>query len=171
MLNVLLAKGTCDALAGACPVSSRLNRSTTPVLIALILASNPCFATIYKWHTAEGQVTYSQLPPPPGTPVEIVSPAGFVDSEQALKNLKRMEHQVQRYERTREDNQRRATDLAQRQKVQQFNCALARDKLGRLSTIPRVYTVSKDGTRRKIGEDERQAKIREAKALASKYCQ
>ena len=52
----------------------------------------------------------------------------------------------------------------------QANCELARDKLSRVINNPRVFSKDEDGNRYKLGEEERQAKITEARKLIIEYC-
>ncbi|MGH2577901.1 MAG: DUF4124 domain-containing protein, partial [Actinomycetota bacterium] len=60
-----------------------IERPPWPLLCAaLCAAASPVFAEMYKWRDAEGQVHYSESPPP-GRPVETIKPPPKVDSTKA----------------------------------------------------------------------------------------
>jgi len=57
------------------------------VTLGVALASPGLLAEMYKWVDDEGQVQYSQSPPP-GRPAQTIKPPPKVDSKAARDNLK-----------------------------------------------------------------------------------
>lgn len=127
-------------------------------------------AETYKWVDKEGNTVYSQSRPPVHTPAETIKPPPKVDTERAWDEL---DQTIMRLERLRDDRiQRKDKErvLADELKVKEKNCAKAKDKLSRVSTLPRVYAQDQQGNRRRLTEEERQARTAEAQKEIEKYC-
>jgi hypothetical protein len=138
-------------------------------MVALLAAVPPARAELYKWVDEAGNVVYTDKPPPDAQ-VEVIPPPPPVDSESALEALR---EQQQKFDTLKQEEQKRTEETRKSEEelaVAKANCELARDKLTRLRDLPRVYVEEKDGTRRRLGEDERQARIAAAEQDIQKYC-
>jgi len=127
------------------------------------------FAAMYKWVDEEGNTHYSERPPP-GIETETIKPPPKVDTERALKDLEERKNKFNESEETRvkkaEDQEIRGEEVAMNKR----NCELARDKLAKANEQTRVYAQEKDGTRRRITEEERQERIAAAQKDIAEFC-
>ena len=127
-------------------------------------------ARIYKWVDKDGVVQYTQTPPPSGiTASEIKPPPPPPDAAAAEKQLQQQQAELNK---TRED---RIKAGEEQQKEEQFaadkkqKCEQARLRL-RSMQRPRVNVVGKDGERRRLTEEEREAGIAKAREMIDKLC-
>ena len=138
-------------------------------LILLYFVAGHCYAAMYKWVDEEGNTHYSEKPPVEDVEVETIKPPPKVDSERALKELEEQEKQINKFNEGQAKQAEEQADADKKAEIQKKNCDLARDKLARVNANPRVYT-GEGEDRRRIGEDERQAKIAEANKMIKEFC-
>ena len=139
------------------------------VTLVVALASPGLLAEMYKWVDDQGQVQYSQSPPP-GRPAQIIKPPPKVDSKAAREKLKQ---QLQDFE-VRGDERQEQAEADQKKEEEagerKAACETAREQLTRLESNPRILRVEKDETRTRLTEEERQAAIAEARKQVEKHC-
>ena len=139
------------------------------VTLGVALASPGLLAEMYKWIDDEGQVQYSQSPPP-GRPAQTIEPPPKVDSKSAREKLKQ---QLQDFE-LRGDKRHEKEEADQKTQEQagerKAACEAARDRLTRLESHPRIRRVEKDESRTRLTEEERQAAIAEARKKIEEHC-
>ncbi len=126
-------------------------------------------AQIYKWVDADGNVQFSQNPPPAGVEADTVEPKYSKGSEQAQQALqKRLEGLEKRRDgrsKSANEQQAKAADAADKKR----RCADAAKRLASYSR-PRVTEVSEDGQREIIGEEQRQAELAKAREYLAEHC-
>lgn len=141
-------------------------------LLATLLAVwlGPAEAAMYKWIDDEGDVHYTQSPPPDRA-AKALRPPGAVDTEGALKKLRADEEKANRYleDRNKKAEERRSAE--QKAAKKQAECARVRQNLEKLQTANRLYKTDADGNRIRLGEEERQAQIKKDRETFSKSCQ
>lgn len=147
-----------------------LDNFTTRILCFSLLA---CFslttsAAMYKWVDEDGNVHYSEKPPPGDIEVQTIKPPPKVDSEKANQALQEQLDQLKALEEGKEPKEQAVTE--EELAVKKHNCELGKDKLQRLQDNPRVYTEAEDGTRTRLGEEEREARIQEAQQMIKDNC-
>lgn len=129
----------------------------------------PASAEMYKWVDDEGNVQYTQTPPP-DRQAETIKPPPSVDSESAGKTLTEKKQQLdmrrQQDSRAAEETQKVAAEAAKKKQA----CEAARQSLEKLQSTPRVYEKDAYGDRRRIAEEERQKRISEAQERIGKTC-
>ncbi len=144
-----------------------LGRLIAGALCALTMAG-PALGQIYKSVDADGNVVYSQTPPPEGK-AEVVTPrysgpASAADDEYAASPPPR----------------RTGAPLAPMQRLtpaqqaaKAANCETARGQMERLSAprANRLQYKNEKGELAFYGEEERQRLVSEAQAAISKWCQ
>lgn len=134
------------------------------------LASPGLLAEMYKWVDDEGQVQYSQSPPP-GRPAQTVKTPPKVDSKAAREKLKQ---QLQDFE-LRGDKRQEQAEADQKTKEQagerKAACEAARERLAKLDGNPRILQYAEDGSSKRLTEEERQAAIAEARKQVEKHCE
>lgn len=139
--------------------------------LALTLASASVLAeSMYQWTDDRGRVQYGQQPPAdrpyqrldiraapsPGAPVRSTQPAQPEKAEPAKQAAGGQADEATK----REQEAKRAAD-----------CAKLRANLVTLSDNPRLSRHNAEGEVERIGEDERQQMITEAKQNLATYCQ
>ena len=127
-------------------------------------------ATAYKWVDEDGNTHYTQTPPPGGTPGEAINrPLPKVDTEAARSKIKSLTERADKLQAERNEKaEQRRQQLAQ-EAEQTTLCQQARTSQASYER-PRVNEVMADGSRRIMGEEERQAGLARAKALVSRFC-
>ena len=125
---------------------------------------------IYKWTDENGNVVFSERKPNTSkTEVETITPKvqrGRSAFEQEEFDDEADAGRVEDVE-ARERNEREVA--AKNRDVEERNCNVSRDRLTSLQRN-RVNEVADDGTRRVMGEDERQAEIAKAEAAVKEWC-
>ena len=134
----------------------------------LSMLSATVFAEMYKWVDENGEVHYSDKQPAAEVETETIKPPPEADVEQARKELeaRQSRYKTEESEKPAEEEKVSEEELA----VKKRNCELGRDKLQRLVDNPRVYSTAEDGSRTRLGEDERQARIKEAREMIKTNC-
>ena len=126
-------------------------------------------ATAYKWVDEDGNTHYTQTPPPGDTPGEAINRPPKVDTEAAQGEIKALTERADKLqaERTKkaEQRQKKLAQEAERATL----CQQARASQASYER-PRVNEVMADGSRRVMGEEERQAGLARARTLVSKFC-
>ena len=127
-------------------------------------------ARIYKWVDKDGVVQYTQTPPPAGvSSSEIKPPPPPPDAAAAAKQLQQTQAE---FNKSR-DESIKAGEEQQKEKQQAADrkqkCEQARLREQSLQR-PRVKVVGKDGERRRMTEDERQAGLAKAREMVNKLC-
>jgi hypothetical protein len=148
------------------------------LLIFLILASANTFAEVNKWVDDQGQVHYSDQPPPPDIHAKMLrstsdsegagSASGvartgestFVEQEAAMKRAQKTEQEA-----TAEAAAKQATADALK-----ANCEAAQQNLRSLQSGARIMDINASGERYFIDDSERQQRIDKVKQDISNLC-
>ena len=126
-------------------------------------------ATAYKWVDEDGNTHYTQTPPPGDTPGKAINRPSKVDTEAAQDEIKALTKRADKLQAERaEKAEQRQKKLAQ-EAERATRCQQARTSQASYER-PRVNEVMADGSRRVMGEEERQAGLARAKTLVSKLC-
>jgi len=126
-------------------------------------------AELYKWVDAEGNVNYTQSPPPPGTQGTTIKPPPPVANEASRQQLD------QRIDSLNKLTEQRQKQVEQRQKTegeqleQKRLCEQARSRLASLER-PRVSVTASDGSSRILGEEERMQGLEKARQQLQELC-
>lgn len=126
-------------------------------------------AAMYKWVDEEGNTHYTESPPPPGITGKEMKPPPRVNSEPALKSLEEKQESLNKMDEARTKKQEDVQKAEKDKAMDQHLCDQARARLASYQR-PRVTITDKDGTRRRAGEDERQAELAKSAELVKKYC-
>ena len=141
------------------------------MLCIYILLAGTAQAAIYKWVDANGDVHYSQNPPPPGVAGETLQPPPpDVDTETATKQLNEQERQFEEFHKQREEQADKESQAAAELALQQKNCQMAKDRLASYEQRPNINFVQEDGSRVRATEEERQAEIKKSEDMIQEFC-
>ena len=146
-----------------------------PALLALLAASlcaAPAAAKTYRWVDDDGVVVYSQTPPRDGRPTADVRPPPPppVPPGEARR---RLEERMQRLDDLREDKELAREKRAETQEGQTRRrraCEAARSNLSALQRSMNKRLRLPDGSYQRLDEDERQARLREARRHIEENC-
>jgi hypothetical protein len=133
----------------------------------LLAASTNGLAAMYKWTDSEGNVQYSQSPPPQGNfqkmapppPAPPVPEAAPVTTEPAADAAADAEAEA-----AKEAAEQKKREAA----VAKENCEVARKNAEIYTAFRRV--MNEKGEIVVLGDDERAAKLKEANDMIKKYC-
>ncbi|OGT34747.1 MAG: hypothetical protein A2W28_04300 [Gammaproteobacteria bacterium RBG_16_51_14] len=127
------------------------------------------YAEMFKWTDAEGNIVYSQSPPPGDIQAETIKPPPKVDTEAAQEQLEAQEKKADELREGRlkqaEEKGKAEADLA----LQQENCRRAQANLANYQR-PRGLIAQPDGSRIRLTEEERQQKLAEMEGLIKEWC-
>jgi len=137
--------------------------------VLLACLSAPVTAEIYKWVDAEGNVQYTQRPPPAGIEASTIKPPPRVDAAAAKAALKaRLEGINSRADERRKKNAERQKSDAER-KAGERRCAQAKKRRNSYR-FPRVNAIAEDGTYTRLPEEQRVAELKKANDYISENC-
>lgn len=138
-------------------------------LFFIITVAPGSFAAMYKWVDAEGNVQYTQSPPPPGVEGETIQPPPSVDTDKAVEGLQDQQQRADEYLQNRQQQKQESGEKEQDQAQKDKLCEQAKARLASYER-PRVNYVDADGTRKRASEEERQAEIKKSQEYIDKYC-
>lgn len=139
-----------------------------PIAAVALLPVADAAARVYKWVDEEGNVHYSQTLPP-GQQGESIKDPPEVDTEAAIEELK--QDQDAFTERRAQEQQRHAEEQKLAADAEEIarRCDTLRSNLAGLLDTQRIYEGEGDA-RRRIGEEERQARIKSTEQAIAKDC-
>ena len=141
----------------------------TGYMIGLLLISSSVFAGVYKWTASDGEVIYSQTPPPYGTSYEYVEDPAVPTKASSRQNLGDMQKQLGKAKAERDQQVLDQKRIAESNQVKQENCMQAKQNLSNLTSRGQV-TIREGDLYRKLDENERQAMIQETQAAIDEFC-
>ena len=128
-------------------------------------------AKLYKWVDENGNVTYSQQPPPKGRQGEEMELHGYRAADpDAQEKLDQLE---ERADTAREDREFAEADEATNQdreaRIKQ-NCETARENMRILKSSARIQDADADGNPVYLDESAIQAKVQQTQQQIDDYC-
>jgi hypothetical protein len=140
------------------------------LLLGTVFLSGPGYAEVYKWKDAEGNIQYTQQPPPGDTKREVLNPSTGTSSSQSLSPPPVAESDEAKTKPGAGKGNAQKAELTAEEKAEiKRKCDNVRARLQSLQR-PRVATTDEDGNRVILGEDERQAQIKETTRLLKEHC-
>ena len=119
----------------------------TGCMIGLLLISSGSLAGVYKWTASDGEVIYSQIPPPYGTSYEYVEDPAVSSKTSSRQSVGDIQKQLGKAKANR-DQQINLSNLTSRGQV----------------------TIKEGDLYRKLDENERQSMIKETQAAIDEFC-
>jgi hypothetical protein len=146
-----------------------------PVIWALLVfaASSPAAdnQNMYKWTDDQGEVHYSQFPPPGHKAEKLQAPPRPAQSPATVDND--LQKQVETTEQQHQEKLQGAKDAkqwAEIQKIRRQNCETANKNLVNLQRGGNIRYMDPDGKVIRLTEEERQKRIEEANADIKENC-
>jgi prophage tail gpP-like protein len=126
-------------------------------------------AGMYKWTDADGNVQYTQQPPPDGIEAENLKPPPRVDTETAVEDLNKTIEDSAAQAEAQQTQEEEAAKTAEEQRKHQEQCDQLNAQLAGLHR-PRISTVDEEGNRVRMSEEERQSSIQKITEIIEKNC-
>lgn len=148
-------------------------RNTVPLLLLFLIAA-PAFGQINKWIDEQGQVHYSDQPPPPALrkqseQLDIKNrPAGAPSAQPKSTAEKELDFRKRQAEAT-QDQAKKDKEAADA-KAKQENCDKARSNLRSLQDGGKSYSVNAQGERVYLDDKGREEAIRDAQKEIDNWC-
>ncbi|GIX21744.1 MAG: hypothetical protein KatS3mg121_0527 [Gammaproteobacteria bacterium] len=128
-------------------------------------------AAVYKWRDETGATVYSQSPPPPGVPYERVgTPPPPADAGADLEALRERLRALEEEKAAQAKDRETAEQAAERERRRREDCARLRADIDVLSSGRRVRQADDQGEYVVLGEEERLARLEQARALYEEHC-
>lgn len=145
------------------------------LLILLMLGCPNAFAGISKWVDAQGQVHYSDQPPPPETQAKTLrTTSEAADSAQsnvnAVKTIAEREAEIKRDALAKQAAADKAAKKQAAADTLKANCATAHENLRTLQSGVRLLEVDANGERSYIDDKQRQQRIEKIQQDISNNC-
>ncbi len=147
------------------------------ILGFFVLYSEDTSAEVYKWVDEDGNVHYTDQPPPQGHDAEELilesSPSGddVREAQERLDRLKAKQQTGQDQRSAAKEQKRLQKELEQEQRVdRQRQCILALKDFRALTTKLPVYSLDQTGDRVYLDAEERAAEIERKRADINKFC-
>jgi hypothetical protein len=144
---------------------------TLPFLIACLLIAAPATGKTYRWVNEEGVTVYSQTPPAEGE-AEVLRPPPPPPTGAATRTP--VQERLEELEAQRAEQEKKAREQARAEQERQrreANCRAARRNLEALQGPPRRLYATAGGEFQRFTEEERQARIEEAREQVEVFCE
>jgi hypothetical protein len=146
------------------------------LLVTSVAQGDP--GTIYKWTDKEGNVHYTDCPPPPGCKAEIIeapaapSAKAVEEARQQLeKLLSEQEQAAAAQEGERLERQRQQAAAMEVAVARKRSCILAQQNLHVMLMNWPVYYIDDKGERVFLDDASRKAEIERTRELVKEYCE
>ena len=152
------------------------------LLILLMLASTNTFAAVKKWVDAQGQVHYSDQPPPAGAKAETLRSASDTEGTAGTNGVtetsapaapKTIAEREAELKKAQQAKQAAADKAAQKQAAAdalKASCANAQQNLRTLQEGLRMVEIDANGERSYLDDTQRQQRIEKAQQDISNLC-
>jgi hypothetical protein len=129
--------------------------------LALLSLSFNVFSAGYQWTDDQGQVHYSETPPPGEVVSRVPSPTDMPSPETlALEEDTNIDASIST----------KKAPLTQSEKIKKANCTMAKNKRTALTYKPRIRKMDASGNLAVIPEEDLAQKVKEAEEDVKKYC-
>ena len=139
------------------------------VLLTCLFFTFSVPAKMYKWVDENGQVQYTQNPPPGDIEAKEIKPPPKVDTEAAQRSLEAQKKRVEEQYEERMNAKKENEESEQQAKEKEEKCNQARNRLASFQR-PRVNLVDEEGNPARATEEQRLAGIEKAKEYLSENC-
>ena len=136
---------------------------------ALVCITANVNAQAYKWKDPNGNIIYSQTPPPLGTPYELVDDTSIAATTLGVANTESLQKKLDASQKEREERKAQEQLVAESEQIKKENCAQAKTNLTALTSRGQV-TIKEGDLYRKLTEEERQERIKEANSSIEEFC-
>jgi Domain of unknown function (DUF4124) len=149
-------------------------RSLPFIWVLLVFAVSSAAAegqNMYKWTDEQGEVHYSQFPPPGHKSEKLQAPPAPAQSAESAENdLQKRIETMDKENKEQLQGAKDAKQWADIQKIRRGNCETANKNLVNLQRGGNVRYMGPNGEVMRLSEEERQKRIEEANAQIKENC-
>lgn len=157
-----------------------MSRLTWLVSLLILLVASVAHAdpgTVYKWTDKEGNVHYTDCPPPPGCKAEVIesqATPSAADVEQARQRLEKLLTEQEQATAVRQEErlerQRQQAAAIEQAAARKGMCIMARQNLHALLMERPVYYIDEKGERVFLDDASHKAEIERMRELIKEHC-
>lgn len=146
------------------------------LLFLLILTSANALAVVSKWVDANGQVHYSDQPPPPDAQSKTLRQmtdtqgSASVSGVAAPKTLAEKEAELKKAQKEKKEAAGKAAQKQAAAEAQQASCAAAQQNLRALQQGTRMVEIDAKGEQSYVDDKQREQRIEKTQKDISNYC-
>jgi len=140
------------------------------LLVLVILPFTDGHARMYKWVDDDGNVQYTQHPPPDREAKELKTRKAPISDEDADLELERLTDKADTARKDREFGEGFAAETKDREARLKKNCETSRENLRVLQQNARVQKTDKDGKTSFLTPEQHKAKVEQTKAQVEDNC-
>lgn len=139
-----------------------------------LFISNYCYAAIYKWVDAQGNVHYDQQRPTDVSSesmnIQHHAPSDASSYKRPGTKEEPQEGEENKTEKAADTNEEKKPETAEEKKRRLAACAQARSNLSTMESIGRIKSKDKDGNTSFLSQQQKEAKMKQSRELINKYC-
>ncbi|WP_457668698.1 DUF4124 domain-containing protein [Thiolapillus sp.] len=142
-------------------------------LLGLVLISMQSLAGMYRWTDDEGNVVYSQTPPPDNRPVKPIAPPPppAENTEQVQQETRKLQEQLDEINKKRNEQKQKQQEAAREKKQKAERCKVARGNLKSIQEKPpNTLWGLPDGSYQRFTVEERQKEIDKLNKIINENC-
>jgi hypothetical protein len=139
------------------------------ILASVVIFSSAVQAELYKWVDENGNINYTQSPPPPGVDGTTIKPPPNLNSDSAQS---RLEQRLDTLDKRADQRQKQAEEQQQAKSEMEEQTRICNQARARLASYqyPRVSVQGADGTSIQLGEEERQREVDKSQSQVNDLC-
>lgn len=138
--------------------------------ICLLFLSVSAHSALHKWVDANGEVQYSDGPPPANVKAEKVRTPPAASGAVPTKSIAEQEADLKKAQKVKQEAAQKAAQAAEEALAKQKNCEAARGNLAAMENSPRITTYNDAGEAMLMDDATRQQRMEEARKQISTYC-
>ena len=147
------------------------------LLLLLVLSSAPAFAALNKWVDQNGNVQYSDQPPPANVKAKTLRsgnstqlPPAAASAPAAAKTYIERDAELKKAQQAKKDAADKATQEQAQTETKKANCATAQQNLRALQEGVRMVEIDANGERSYLDDAQRQQRTTKAQQNVSDWC-
>lgn len=137
-------------------------------LFLLFIVMDPAWAGSFKCVDSAGNITYSQQPTPQGKCIYLKTSNAGKFSPASAERLKAAQNAIQQGAEQRKEQQKIQIEVSKNEQLRKDNCEAAKTNLRNFQVHRRFR--DKEGNVKRMPDDEREAKIKQAKDHINSFC-
>ena len=137
---------------------------------ALLLVTFNAMAEVHKWTDANGNVHYTQQPPPKMKSETVEIDAAAVDTDVAALKLENRVAADKEAAQAQQAAVQKAERDARSERIRKSNCRIAEQNLENFNNLPRARVKGTDGEYRYLNDAQRQQQLSAMTATMKSYC-
>lgn len=139
-------------------------------LAALLVAGAADARQVYRWVDAQGNVHYTDRPPPEQAAERLPIEIQPTDLEAAIRAENDREEFLELRDQDRADDAHDAAAVETDRENLARSCAQARERVATIESARRLSRVDEEGNRHTYTEEERAAALAEARGQVAEWC-